>query len=159
MLSNKSKQEILRMRTASSFPYLLEIEHEDYGTFRYANTSDRRGIQFEGNLYESASFMITPPEITRDGYTDATLSMSCIDQEWIMKIRGTHKRATARFVAVIVRDDDDGTVVESIDDLPFELSEASWNEAVITWKMIFADPLDIAVPIDVANIENCPGAE
>lgn len=157
MLSNKSKQEILRMQTSASFPYLLEIDHPDYGIFRYANVSNKDGITFEGNVYESANFVINPPEQTQEGYTDATLSFSCIDQEWIMKIRSTNKRASARFVASIVRTDENQLVVESIEDLTFVLSEATWNEAIITWKMIFPDPFDILVPIDVANSENCPG--
>lgn len=157
MLSNKSKKEILRMETSASFPYLLEIEHEDYGIFRYANVTNKDGVTFEGNVYESASFTITPPEHTQDGYTDATLSLSCIDQEWIMKVRNTNKRAKARFVASIVRIDDGNIVVEAIDDFTFELSEVSWTDAVMTWKMIFADPFDIQVPVDVANSENCPG--
>lgn len=147
------------MRTSSMFPFLLEIDHPDYGIFRYANVTDKKGVEFEGNVYERASFIITPPEMTQNGYTDAQLSLSCIDQEWIIKIRNTSKKAKARFVASIVRTDGNDVVVEALDDLPFELTEASWNEAVITWKMVFTDPMDISVPVDVLNIVNCPGCQ
>lgn len=159
MLGSKAKREILRMNTAASFPCLLEIEHPDYGIFRYANVTDKRGIDFEGNHYEAASFVITLPEMTQNGYTDAKLAMSCIDQEWIVKLRNTQKRATARFVAVIVMDDDGTVSVEASEDLPFQLTSVSWNESVIEWTMEFADPMDISVPIDVANIDNVPGCQ
>ena len=159
MISNKAKQEIMRMRTSAMFPFLLEIDHPDYGIFRYANVTDKKGVEFEGNIYERASFAITPPEETQNGYTDAELSLSCIDQEWIAKIRNTQKKATARFVATIVRSEENTVVVEALDDLPFELTSASWNDAVLTWNMQFTDTMDISVPVDVANIDNCPGCQ
>lgn len=162
MISNKAKKELLRMRTAASFPYLLEIDHPTEGVFRYANTTDKQGILFEGNRYAAASFVITPPEMTSSGYSNAQLSLSCVDQEWIIKIRNhqnDQRRATARFVATIVMESDGNVTVEALDDLPFELTEVSWNEAVITWTMVFADPLDISIPVDVANIDNCPGCQ
>lgn len=159
MISNKAKQQILRMRTATMFPFLLEINHPDYGDFRYANVTGTTGVEFEGEWYQPASFIITPPELTQNGYTDAELSLSCIDQEWIIKIRGTTKKASARFVASIVRSENNNVITEAMDDLPFELNEASWNDGVITWKMKFTDPMDISVPVDVANIDNCPGCQ
>ena len=57
------------------------------------------------------------------------MSLSCIDQEWIAKIRNTQKKASARFVATIVRSEENNVVVEALDDLPFELTSASLNDA------------------------------
>lgn len=159
MLSNKAKREMLRLRSSASFPYLIEINHPVYGVFRYVNMTGKKGIEFEGNVYTPAQFHVEPPSQNQDGYSDATLTMASVDQEWIIKIRETNQRATVRFVAVIHMVDGEQHFVEPAEDLLFELTSVSWNRTTISWKMGFVDPLDMNVPVDVANIENVPGCQ
>lgn len=158
MLSNKAKKEILRTSTTSFFPYLLEIYHPNYGTFRYANTSGIEGVTFEGNFYQSASFDIQPPEHTNTGVSNASLTLSAIDQEWIIKIRETHTKATAKLIEAICIIGENGIEVESAESISFSLTQVQWNDLQITWTLVFDDSMDISVPIDVATQATVPGA-
>lgn len=158
MLGNKAKREILRSSTSAFFPYLIEITHEDYGTFRYANTTVSDTIMFEGEAYSPASFSIDPPSQTNTGISNATLTMSAVDQEWIVKIRSTDKKASARLIEAVCMFNDDGEIeVESAESLPFTLAKASWDGVKITWDMEFDDVMGIQVPLDVATKATVPG--
>lgn len=157
MFSNKAKREVLRTSTTAFFPYLLEIKHPDYGVFRYANINGTDGVTFEDNFYQSAAFDIQPPEYTNTGISNATLTLSAIDQEWIIKIRGTDKKATARLIEAIGWIGEDGLEIESSDSIVFTLTQAQWDDVKITWTMEFDDTMELSVPIDVATRATIPG--
>lgn len=159
MFSNKAKQEVLRTATTAFFPYLLEIDHPDYGVFRYVNIEGGDGVTFEGNFYQAASFTIQPPEQNNSGISNATLTLSAIDQEWIIKIRNTDIKARARLIEAICMFTETGIEVESAESIYFTLTQAQWDDLQITWTMVFDDTMEISVPLDVASAATIPGAQ
>lgn len=149
----------MKMETFSKFPYLIEITRfgndDELEVYRYANSDE--DIVFEGNIYEAGYFSITPSERDEKGISDAKITISCIDQQWIDKIRSTQKRSKVRFVALIQYTDSNNVEsVEAIEDIEYELTKATWNESEIQWTMEFDNLLDINVPIDIMGSLNCP---
>jgi hypothetical protein len=140
------------MKTRAKFPYLIEIVNSDLGTFRYANCS--RDVPFEDNTYTAGLFSITPPEQTSTSISNAKLTLSCVDQTWIKKIRSTQNRSTMRFIASILYD---GTC-EALEDNTFTLTIAEWDESNISWTMVFDDNMNILVPPDIASSQNTPAS-
>lgn len=158
-MNNKSKQQILRMETYAKFPYLIEISHEEYGVFRYANSTE--DITYNGNVYSSSWFEISPPERKDNSIGNASLTISSIDQFWISKIRDTDIRAKIKFIAVIEYTDDMNIeCVEPMDELDFELTKSSWDgEFSISWTMEFDDGMSIVVPCDKATSQKVPACK
>lgn len=155
-ISNKAKQQILRSKTSAKFPFLIEITHEVYGTYRYINAD--RDIEFEGNTFTAASFSILPPKKDGADITNATLSISDIDQTWIEKIRSTQKKATIRFIAAFVFNNEGTVIIEALEDMEFKLVNATWGETgVINWTMVYDTILDINIPCDSATFSKVPG--
>jgi hypothetical protein len=154
-MTNKAEQLIARQQTYAKFPFLIEITHETFGIFRYANSDE--DITYEGETYKAAYFTIAPPDKDGGKIGDGQLSISAVDQFWIEKIRTTQIAAKIRFIAAI--DYDDGTVsgVEPIEEMDFTLRSVGWNEDVITWAMIFDENMSILVPCDKATALKCPG--
>lgn len=158
MLSNRAKREILRTSTPAFFPYLVEITHEDYGVFRYANISCAESLTYNGHEFAAAAFTVEPPSQTNTGLSNATLTLSAVDQEWIIKIRETDKKAKAVLIEAVCMYNDDGTIeVEGASSVPFTLAKASWDGVKITWDMEFDDVMGLQVPIDVASKASVPG--
>lgn len=158
-MTNKAKQLSVRLETYAKYPYLIEINHEDYGTFRYANCDEN--IEYLGNTYLSGYFEVTPPERKDNSIGDAKLTISAIDQEWIYKLRNTQKRAIIKFLAVIVYDDDMNVEqVEPIDELDFVLTKATWDgEFAIQWDMSYDEGMGIVVPCDKATSQKVPACK
>lgn len=155
-MTNKAKQLAVRMETYAKFPYLIKITHPVYGEFRYANCE--QSVTYMNEVYEAGFFDITPPERKDNSIGDAKLTMSALDQEWIYKIRDTDERANIKFIAVIQYDDDmQIEQVESIDELDFTLTKASWdNNFLISWDMTFDEGMGIVVPCDKATSQKVP---
>lgn len=159
-LSNKAKQQILRQRMHAMFPYFIEIENEDLGTFRYVNADN--DMEWNGNTYEACFFSIQPPDKTETKVGDGTLTFSGIynSGEWIRKIRSTCKRGTVRIVAAIIYTD--GNIVDGIEpiyDTDFILSDASWDAESREIKIVFKfdEGMDINMPCDTLDEIICPG--
>ena len=147
---------MLVQKTRAKFPYIIEIVNEDLGVFRYANSS--KNVTFEGNMFTAGLFSVTPPERTTTSISNAKLSISCVDQTWIDKIRRTQKRSSCRFIATIIYDtDNDTTICEAIEDNSFTLTSASWDDSNISWDMEFDDRMTVLVPVDIGSSQNCPG--
>ena len=151
-----------KLEIQAKFPYLIEVtykynddteENPHRDILRYANTDE--DVTFEGQTFSAGFFKVSLPEKTSSGFTDASITISNIDQLWIAKIRGTNKRATIRFIATIEHYDS-GTVIEPIEDMEFVLTNASVNETTIQWTMKFDDLFDIKVPYDECNDRVCP---
>lgn len=152
MISPLAKKEILRMQTQAKFPFLIKIVHEDLGTFRYVNSDD--SVVYENETYEPAFFSIRRGARSEGTIQNAELTLSAIDQEWIVKIRTTQKRAKIYFVAAIIHGTPD--VVEPIEIEEYTLQTASWNDLQITWEMIFDENMDVLIPSDIATSSKNP---
>lgn len=155
MASAYAKQQILRTHTQAMFPYLIEINHEDLGTFYYINSSE--GLEWNGKYFNPVCFSIQPPEYNSTGLTNATLTMTAIDQEWIMKIRSTNKRAKIRFLAAMVNTRKGEIEVEVLENIEFVLTSVSWNEIAITWTMEVEQTIQTQIPLHTADATTCPG--
>lgn len=155
-LSAKAKQQIMRMETYAKFPYLIEVTHEDYGTFRFVNCD--KDLVYSGKTYSASFFSINPPDRTNSGITDGTLTISAIDQTWIARIRNTQKRAKVKFIACIVYDEQNQIEgIETIEELDFVLTKCQWNDTAIQWTMVFDEDMDLVIPCDVASPQKTPG--
>ena len=146
-----------KMEIQAKFPYLIEVTYnKNDGTsevLRYANTDE--DVTFEGHTFSAGFFKVSLPEQTTSGFTDASITISAVDQEWVNKIRSSNVRSTIRFVATIEHYEN-GTSIEPIEDMEFVLTNASLNETTIQWTMKFDDLFDIQVPYDECNDRVCP---
>lgn len=153
-MTTYSKNELLKMNVRAKFPYLIKITHykndNTSEVYRYSNTDE--DIVYEGETYTGSCFAITPSQKNNEGVSDAKISISAIDQEWIEKIRNTSKRAKIEFIATIMTD----STIEPIDDIEYDLSTATWDDSVIQWNMEFDNLADILVPCDEFNSLSCP---
>lgn len=158
-LTKTAQAEMLKMETYAKFPFLIEItRYTNDGTeeiYRYVNAD--KDVVFENNTYNAGYFSITPPEKNNDSFSDAKLTLSAIDQEWIEKIRETKKRPKIRFVASISYEDNGEEVIEAIEDEEFLLTNAVWQDDVITWTMKFDENMDIKFPLEIIDTRICPG--
>jgi hypothetical protein len=155
-ISNEAKKQILRSKTAAKFPFLIEITHDLYGTLRYVNSDT--DVEFEGNTFEAASFAVMPPKKDGTDISNATLSISDIDQTWIEKIRSTQQKATIRFIAGFIYDEAGIMIIEALEDMEFQLVNATWGDSgAISWSMIYDTIMDINIPCDTATFSKVPG--
>lgn len=165
-MKTKIKNEILKMETYAKFPYLIEITyiHNDNTEeiFRFANSNEdivfteiENGKVVE-KTFTAGFFTITPPERNGNEITDAKITISAVDQEWIQKIRNSNKRSKIRFLAVIQYKENNIESVEPIEDLEFELAQANWNETEIQWTMEYDTLQDVLIPLDEMDSYNCP---
>ena len=139
-MTGASKTEMLRLMTMASFPYLIEITTPDGTVYRYANSDSDK--TFGGNTYYAAFFKPNPPEVRDGEVSEASITISAIDLEWIARIS---------------RDVDGSEVIEEIDARSYTLTAADWNRLTIDWRMEF-DPLsEIQIPVDECNKFVCPG--
>ena len=161
-MTRQAKLLMEKMEVQAKFPYLVEITyiynddteqnpHRDI--LRYANSDD--DIVFEGNTYSAGFFKMTLPESTSSGFSDASITISAIDQTWIEKIRSSERRSIIRFIATIEHYDNQ-TVVEPIEEMEFTLSNAQVEETTIKCTLKFDDISDIKVPYDICNDRVCP---
>ena len=161
-MTRQAKLLMEKMEIQAKFPYLIEVtyvynddteENPHRDILRYANTDE--DVTFEQNTYTAGFFKVSLPEKTTSGFTDASLTISNVDQEWVGKIRSTNKRSFIRFIATIEHYEN-GTQVEPIEDMEFTLTNATVNETTIQWTMKFDDKFDIKVPYDKCNDRVCP---
>lgn len=155
-MTPEAKKQTIMERTRANFPYLIHLYNEDYGDFYYANTD--RDIEYDGHTYVSCLFSVLPPQKTNTSISNTKLTLSAIDQTWIVKIRNTQKRSKVDFVALIGYYGNEGQYeIEPLSDSTFTLTDVSWDDVSITWTMIFDDRMDIRVPCDIGGSQNCPG--
>lgn len=152
----KAQAELLRQRTTASFPYLIEAVNSDFdSTKRYVNYNEN--VTFEGKVFEPAYFEFTPPEKSTSGISDAKLSISCIDQEWIKRVRTTQKKTIIRIVGVVIYDEIEGMQISKMDDITFSVESATWSDSLMEFTLKFDEVMDILMPIDVLTPLNCAG--
>ena len=150
-----------RQEIQAKFPYLIEVTYnKNDGTsevLRYANTDEDVVYNDNGTekTFTAGFFRLSLPEKTTSGFTDASITISAIDQEWVNKIRSSNKRSTIRFIATIEHYEN-GTTIEPIEDMEFTLTNATVSETTIQWTMKFDDKFDIQVPYDECNDRVCP---
>ena len=167
-LERDAKLEMEKTLTRAKFPYLVEITYyrKDNTTeiLRYANSDEDKEFTeiIDGesvtNTFYAGYFTIQLPQKTQSGITDAKINISAIDQSWIERIRNADKkkRSKIRFVATIEYENNSEESLESIEDMEFELTNASTDGDIIQWTMDF-DPLaDVKVPHDECNDRVCP---
>lgn len=153
-MTGASKTEMLRMMTQASFPYLIEITTPDGNVYRYANSDSDK--TFGGNTYEAAFFKPNPPEIKNGEVSEASITISAIDLEWIARIRGTQERSEIKFVAAISRNESGSEVVEEIAQRTYTLTVTDWNRLTIDWRMVFDPLIEEQIPVDECNQFVCP---
>jgi hypothetical protein len=154
-MTPKAEQLIARQQTYAKFPFLIKVSHEEFGTFLYANSD--RDITYEGEVYQAAYFTIDPPDRDGSKISNATISISAVDQFWIEKIRTTQIAANITFMAIIEYNDGGVSGIEQMEEMDFTLRSADWNEDTITWEMVFDENMGIIVPCDTATTLKCPG--
>jgi hypothetical protein len=150
-----AQKEIARRATQAQFPFLIEITHEDMGPFYYANADE--DIDYDGKTYLSAVFSLQPPDRDGSKIGDAQLTISAVDQQWILKIRSTQKPAKLRFIAAMVCQKDGSVWIEPIEENAFTLRAASWNETAIVWNLVFDENMAILLPAEDCTVLTCPG--
>lgn len=157
-LSKKAQKEMLKMETYAKFPFLIEItrfsDNDDIEIYRYVNAD--KDVEFDGNVYNACYFVISPPEKTTESFSDAKLTLSALDYEWIEKIRTTKRRAKIRFVASIVYEENNIEHIEPIEDEEFMLTNVNWQDDTIQWTMKFDENMDIKFPLEIVDIRICP---
>jgi hypothetical protein len=134
-ISAKTQREIARREKHATFPYLIQVEHEEFGNFYYANSSG--DITYAGRVYQSATFSIDPPDRDGSKIGNASITISDVDQFWVQKIRTTNRAAKIHFIAGI-RYNDNGTMrFEVLEKNSFTLRLATYNGVMVTWEMEF----------------------
>lgn len=153
------QSKLVKTEIQASFPYLIEIwkssDTDKSDVMRYVNSLEDK--TFEGNTFTAGYFKVSPPEKTDSGIKDAKITMSAVDQTWIVKIREADERYRIRFVAAIDYEDDGTEYIEKLDDITFTLTSATWNETTIEWTMKFDEWQDIKVPCQKLSQFICPG--
>jgi hypothetical protein len=134
-LTARAKMEMARREKHAEFPFLISIEHEDFGTFYYANSSYT--ITYQGQVYQSATFSINPPDQDGSKVGNASLTISDVNQTWVQKIRSTKKTAKIHFIAGIQFNNDGHVQFEVIEENTFTLRLATYNGVLVTWEMEF----------------------
>lgn len=158
-MTTKAQHEMLTKDTQAKFPYLIHISHDDLGDWYYCNTDEE--ISYGGHHYTPALFSIEQPEETTTSIKNTKLSLSIVDTEedWIATIRNSgHKRFKLELVAAIAYYDGNGLpVIEPIESNEFILTDANWEDLMVSWSVVFDDNMNIQIPCDVAGAANFPG--
>lgn len=154
-LSNLAKQKILRLETYAKFPYLITVTLPDDTVWRFVNCDE--DVVYDSHTYTAGYFEITPPNRTNTEIGDGKLTISTIDQTWIEQVRNITERAKLAFVACILYNDS-GSVdtIEAIDELSFELVNASWDGTSMSFDMKYDEGMSIVLPCDTANAQKVP---
>lgn len=158
-LSAKAKQKISRLECFAMFPYLIEVTLASGTVYRYANCDKDINYNDNGTLktFLAGWFDIDRPEEKENEISNGTLTVSSIDDTFKSVIRTEGKRATIRFVATILYDDNNSIeTIEPIEDREFTLTDASWNDTSISWTMVFDVINDVTIPCDEATSVKCP---
>ena len=158
-MTTKAQHQMLTQETQAKFPYLIHISHETLGDWYYCNAS--QSITFGGHTYEPCVFSIEQPEETSSSIKSTRLSLSALDSDddWVANIRNSgYKRFSLELVAAILYWDSNGQpVIEEIESNEFILTDASWEDLMVSWSVVFDENMNIQVPCDVAGAANFPG--
>lgn len=155
MLTNRGKSKLVGMQSEAFVPYLIEINSPDFGIFRYTNIDSE--VTFEGHAFTPAYFEISPPEKTEGAVGNAKISISAVNQEWIVRIRDGDQQSRLRLIHVLIYEEGGQIKVESIEDTDFSLTNADWDDASISWDMEYDDVMQVKVPCDTADSLNMAG--
>ena len=155
-MNSTVKSMLVRNDIPASFPFLIEVwKPSDPTTIeRYVNALEDK--VYDNHTFTASSFKVQPPERNESGVKDATITISTIDQSWIEKVRTSNERYKIRFLAVIDYDDDGTETIESLDDITFSLTNATWQETTIQFTMKFDDGMEINVPCQKLDQFVCP---
>lgn len=153
-LTSLAKQKMLRMDTFASFPFLVEITHNN-SIYRFVNSDSDK--TFEGNVYTATVFAITPPSKDTDRISDGKVVFSNIDSFWTNLVRISDEIPKLRFVAVIEYENGNSVGIEAIEDLSFNLTKPSWDEVQISFTMEYEYKRDIRVPAHLCDSITTPG--
>jgi len=158
-LKPKVQKLLAEQRKFAEFPFLIKVSHETDLEFPMYFVNASEDVTYKGIIYHAASFSIDPPDRDGSKIGDATLTLSTVDQEWIVRIRRNQKPAKLEFVAVIIYDDTQTGIecIEPLEDMSFTLRAASFNEIAVTWTMVFDENMAINVPADTCNAMTTPG--
>ena len=154
-MTNYAKNQIAKMETRAKFPYLIEITSENQ-KYYYANCDEN--VVYDGHTYLASFFKVSLPDKTQNGFSDAKLSISAVDQQWIVRTRQTDERAKVKFVATINYVANSQQVVEPIEELEFMISLASWTPSTIEWTMKFDELMELQYCAEVTGII-CPALQ
>jgi hypothetical protein len=154
-MTHKAEQLIARQETFAKFPFLIKIIHEQFGTFRFANSDE--DITYNGEVYQAAYFTIEPPSKEGGKIGDGQISISTVDQIIIEKIRNTQIAASIIFIATIAYNDGMIAGIEPIEEMELTLRAIDWSEDVMTGQLIFDESMGIIIPCDRATTLKCPG--
>lgn len=157
-MTNLAKQKLVRMETYASFPYLIEITYEDENsvihTEYYVNADEAK--EYNGHTYQPACFSVVPPSQDNTTISDGKLTLSTVDDSWVLKVRNASKRMKCTFVAVINYEEGSTETIEEIETMVFTLVKARWNETTLDFNMLFDDRMNLQVPRDVATVLKAP---
>ena len=157
-MTNLAKQKLVRMETYASFPYLIEITYEDENsviqTEYYANADEAK--EYNNHTYQPACFTAVPPSQDNTTISDGKLTLSTVDDSWVLKVRNTTKRMKCTFVATINYEEGSTETIEEIETMSFTLVKARWNESTLEFNMLFDDRMNLQVPRDVATVLKVP---
>jgi hypothetical protein len=153
-MRNDAQREIARRNTQAKFPMLIKITGEGLGDLYYANSD--QDIIYDGHTYLASVFSLEPPDRDGDRIGNARITISAIDQEWILRIRSVQKPARLHFIAVILYGDGN-MQIEKLEENSFTLRAASWNEIAISWDLVFDENMTILLPAEDCTVLTCPG--
>lgn len=150
-----SQARMLRLDSMARFPYLMEIITASGEVTRFANTDDE--VEWDNQTYYPCSFNIVAPDVKENSVGNGNITMSAIDQTLIMAVRKQQEKLRIRFVAVIEYEDDFAIdTIEAMEDTEFKLANVTWDDLTISGTLIFDDLMDVNLPCDVSNSQNCP---
>lgn len=169
-MNNAVKNLLVQTDIPASFPFLIEVwaesDTQKTNVERYVNASEDKQftetVLINGvpttvtNTFTASYFKVQPPEKSESGVKDATISFSTVDQTWIEKVRSATERFKVRFIAVIDYDENGSEVIEPIDDITFTLTNATWQETVLQFTMMFDNAMSIIMPCHRLDQFVCP---
>ena len=159
-------KELMNNSTEGSFPFMLEITHpkivwqdtkdQENGYLRLIN--DIYAVKFEGKKYLPSVFSFTQP--TEDGRTisNASISISTVDQRIIEIIRQIDTNPRCKVVGLFAKLDDERVSFRKLYNYEFEMSSVNWNNTSAQWELTFDPAMQLNVPRDTSTIYRNPGA-
>ena len=135
MISPRTQKILASQRTNAIFPCLIKITHADFPDMYFANSS--QDINYNGNIYNAATFELQPPEHEGPRIGNATLTISAIDQFWIQRIREIQTPAELQFIAAIIHEESGSFGIDPLEENLFTLRTANWNELSLSWDLSF----------------------
>ena len=158
-MTTKAQHEMLQRDTQAKFPNLIHISHETLGDWYYCNASEN--ISYGGHTYKPCVFSIEMPEETTTSIKNTRLNLSALDtdDDWVALIRQSgDTRFTLEIVATILYWNQSGNpVIEALESNEFILTNANWEDLMVSWTVVFDDNMNIQIPCDVAGAANFPG--